>query len=125
MFFLSRTRKVKKVKDFYFMIYALHGLGKVSMQQNQVAEAREFFEKALQARPGKQYLRHFKLHYGIGKFFMPAKMISLKQKRLSRQALAMREENHSIAGAITNCLSLPKLYINSPGGKSLDVLKKG
>ena len=46
--FLVTYGESKKVDDFYFMIYALHGLGKVSMQQNEIAEAKDFFEKALQ-----------------------------------------------------------------------------
>ena len=46
--FAATYEESEKMDDYYFMIYALHGLGKVNMQQNKYTEAKEFFEKALQ-----------------------------------------------------------------------------
>jgi tetratricopeptide (TPR) repeat protein len=124
--FLVTYDESEKVQDFYFMIYALHGLGKVSMQQNQVAQAKEFFEKALQlAQENHMPLGVSNSITELANFYASENDLP-EAERLNRQALAMREEHHFTAGAITNCIKLGEIYIKqSRWEEGLHVLTKG
>ncbi|HEY1872426.1 MAG TPA: tetratricopeptide repeat protein, partial [Chitinophagaceae bacterium] len=124
MFFVA-LEESKKVNDFYFMIYALHGLGKVSMQQDKIAEAKEFFEKALQLAEENQMLLGISNSITeLANFYCRENDLA-EAERLNNQALAMREENRFTAGAITNCIHLGEIYIKqSKWEEALDILNK-
>jgi tetratricopeptide (TPR) repeat protein len=115
----------KKVNDFYFMIYSLHGLGKVSMQKNEVFEAKEFFEKALHlAEEGHNQLGISNSITELANFYFKENDLA-EAERLNKQALIMREENHFAAGAITNCIKLGEIYIKQARWEeALEVLNK-
>jgi tetratricopeptide (TPR) repeat protein len=124
--FLYAYEESFKVDDFYFMIYALHGLGKVSMQQNRADQAKEFFEKALELAE--------KNHSSIGisnsitelaNFYFKQDNL-IEAEILNRKALAMREENHLTAGAVTSCINLGEIYIKElRWDEALEILNKG
>jgi len=124
--FLVAYEESEKVEDFYFMIYALHGLGKVSMQQNKVAEAKEFFERALQlAEENHTQLGISNSITELANFYASENDLG-EAEHLSKQALAIREENHFTAGAITNCIKLGEIYIKqSKWEEALHILNKG
>jgi tetratricopeptide (TPR) repeat protein len=124
--FLVAYEESQKVHDSYFTIYALHGLGKVSMEQNDAAAAKEFFEKALQLAKENHTL------LGISNSISELANLSARgndlaaAEQLNKEALAMREENHFTAGAITNCIKLGEIYIKQSRWKeALDILNKG
>jgi tetratricopeptide (TPR) repeat protein len=110
MFFVAYEES-KKADDFYFIIYALHGLGKVSMQQNNVAEAKEFFERALLLAEENHTLLGISNSITELANFYSSENDLAEAERLNKQALTMREENHYVAGAITNCIHLGEIYI--------------
>ena len=124
--FLATYEESEKVEDFYFMIYALHGLGKVSMQQKQFSEAKEFFERALRlAQESQTPLGVSNSITELANFYARGNDLA-EAERLNRQALAMREENHFTAGAITNCIKLGEIYIKqSRWEEALHILSKG
>jgi tetratricopeptide (TPR) repeat protein len=124
--FLVALEQSEKVEDFYFMIYALHGLGKVSMQQNQTKEAKEFFERALQlAEENHSPLGVSNSITELANFYASENNLD-EAERLNRQALVMREENHFTAGAITSCIRLAEIFIKQlRWDEALHILNKG
>jgi len=116
----------KKADDFYFMIYSLQGLGKVSMKQNKLAEAKEYFEKALElARQNKSQLGVANSLTELANLYCHENKYA-EAERLNREALAIREENHFTAGAITSCINLGEIYIaQSRWEEALKVLNEG
>ena len=124
--FLVTYEESKKVDDFYFMIYALHGLGKVSMQQNKIAEAKELFENGLQLAQENQTLLGISNSLTeLANFYFRENNLA-EAERLNMQALAVREENYFTAGAITNCIKLGEIYIKqSRWEEALHILNKG
>lgn len=124
--FLLAYEEGKKVDDWYFMIYSLQGLGKLSMQQNNVEEAKDFFEKALQLAEKN----HSQL--GISNSLTELANLYFKEnnlaesENLNRQALGIRERNHLTTGAITSCMKLGEIYIKeSRWEEALDIINKG
>ncbi len=123
--FLVAHEESEKVEDYYFMIYALHGLGKVSMQENKFAEAKEFFEKALLLAQENHTLLGISNSITEMASFYAAQNDLAEAERLNRQALAVREENHFTAGAITNCIKLGEIFIKQTRWEeALQVLDK-
>ena len=124
--FLVGCEESNRVDDFYFMIYALQGLGKVSMQQNQVDEAKQYFEKALQlAEENHTSLGISNSITELANFYFRENNLA-EAERLNKQALIMREENHFAAGAITSCIKLGEIYIKqSRWDEALEILNKG
>jgi len=125
MFFVA-LEESKKVDDFYFVIYALHGLGKVSMHQNKAAEAKEFFVEALQlAEMNHTMLGISNSMTELANFYYCENDLA-EAERLNTQALAMREKHRFIAGAITNCIKLGEIYIKQlRWDEALRILNKG
>jgi tetratricopeptide (TPR) repeat protein len=124
--FLLAYEEGKKVDDWYFMIYSLQGLGKLSMQQNNVEEAKDFFEKALQLSEKNNS------PLGISNSLTELANLYFKEndltesENLNRQALDIRESNHLTAGAITSCMKLGEIYIKEARwDEALDIINKG
>ncbi|MFI5135615.1 MAG: tetratricopeptide repeat protein [Chitinophagales bacterium] len=116
----------KKTGDYYFNIYALHGLGKVNMLQHKYPEAKEYFEKALQlAEENKSALHTANSMTELANFYFRTDNFPESEK-LNIQALAIREENHFNTGAVTNLIHLGEIYIKqSKWDEALRVLEKG
>ena len=124
MFGVTRDESAK-ADDFYFGIYALHGLGKVYLHREQRTEAREVFEKALALADSHKSPTHIAgsmteladLHVRSGEL--------ARAEALNREALAIREQHHLIGGAVTNCMHLGEIYVRqSRWSEALDVLTK-
>lgn len=116
----------EKQDDCYFMIYALHGLGKVSIRQNKYDEANTFLEKALTLAEkissplsiSNSLTELANFHYHTGAF--------AKAEELNKQALSMREEHNLTGGAVTNCINLGEIYIKlAKWEEALQILSKG
>ena len=124
--FINTYERCKKTGDFFFAVYALHGLGKVNMQQNKCAAARAYFENALQlARERESSLQIVNSISELANFYLHENELDEAEK-LNLQALAMRGENELTGGAITNCIRLGEIYIRQQKwDEALQVLNKG
>ena len=95
--------------DFYFMVYALHGLGRVLVRQGKHAEAKVALERALQlaeenANPlqtANSLTELATLAYQDG---------DLEDARsFNERALVIRERHRFLGGAVTNCIKLAEI----------------
>jgi len=126
LLFTSTYERCKKTGDIYFAVYALHGLGKVNMQQNKCAEAKAYFEKALRlATERESSLQIVNSISELANFYLHGNELEEAEK-LNLQALAMREESKLTGGAISNCIRLGEIYIRQKKwDEALQVLNKG
>jgi tetratricopeptide (TPR) repeat protein len=98
-----------RADDFYFAVYALHGLGRVSALQGKGGEAEETFGRALRLAEQHEHPLHIAnsltelatFHYQAGNLD--------EAEQLSVRALAIREQHRLLAGAVTNCLRLAEI----------------
>ncbi len=98
-----------RADDFYFMIYGLHGLGRVHQLQGRSVEAEGMFRGALQLAEKHRHPMHIStsltelatFHFRTGNLD--------EAESLSERALAIREEHHLLAGAVTSCLRLAEI----------------
>ena len=99
-----------RADDFYFTIYALHGLGRVYMLKDKPSEATGMFLRALQLAEKHEHPLHIStsltefatLRYCTGQLD--------EAERLSERALAIREMHHLAGGAVTNCIRLAEIH---------------
>jgi tetratricopeptide (TPR) repeat protein len=105
MFEVTREES-ERADDYYFMIYALHGLARVHMHRGNVVEAQDLFDRALRLAERHDHPLHISnsltelatLHFHAGNLDEAAS--------LTERALAIREQHRLLGGAITNCLRL-------------------
>lgn len=100
-----------KADDFYFGIYGLHGLGRVYTRQGNDAEAAEVFHRALELAERHAHPLHIANSLTeLATFHFCAGRID-EAETLSEQALGIREQNHLLAGAVTNLLRLAEIQM--------------
>ncbi len=100
-----------KANDFYFGVYALHGLGRVYAQQGNDAEAVDAFHRALELAERHQHPLHTSNSLTeLATFHFRAGRLD-EAETLSEQALTIREQHHLLAGAVTNCLRLAEIQM--------------
>jgi tetratricopeptide (TPR) repeat protein len=99
-----------RADDFYFMVYALHGLGRVYARQNKHADAAKVLHRALHLAEAHQHPLQISnsltelatLEYHSGSL--------ADAEALSTRALAIREQHHLLGGAVTNCIRLAEIH---------------
>ena len=110
----------------YFRVYALHGLGNVSIAQNKFPDAKTYFEKALLVA------EESKLPTSIGNaltelahyYFLSG--LYGEAERLNTDALTLRKRNNFIGAAVTNCIHLGEIYIKiEKWENALQILDEG
>ncbi|HEX7938549.1 MAG TPA: tetratricopeptide repeat protein [Gemmatimonadaceae bacterium] len=103
-------RESERADDFYFMVYALHGLGRVFMRQEKSNDARAMFQRALELAEKHQHPLQISnsLTELANLAFVSRDMTEAES--LTVRALAIREQHHLQAGAVTNCLRLGEIY---------------
>jgi tetratricopeptide (TPR) repeat protein len=115
-----------RADDFYFMIYALHGLGRVYVLQNKPVDAVEMFQRALQLAEAHDNPLQISnsltelatLEFRAGKL--------AEAERLSARALSIREQHRLLGGAVTNCIRLAEIHDKrSEWPEALAVLTRG
>jgi tetratricopeptide (TPR) repeat protein len=100
-----------RADDFYFGIYALHGLGKVYALQGNDGEAAEVFHRALElAERHANPLHTANSLTELATFHFCAGRVD-EAESLSEQALTIREQNHLLAGAVTSLLRLAEIQM--------------
>jgi tetratricopeptide (TPR) repeat protein len=112
--------------NFYWDIYALHGMGKMCMAQNKPAEAKQHLEQAMALAEKNNHplsvcnsLSELGNYYNVSGEYGEAEQCHLR-------ALAIREKNNFFSGATTSCITLGSIYIKqSRPGDALQVLEKG
>ena len=115
-----------RADDFYFMIYALHGLGRVYVLQNKPAEAVEMFQRALQL--AEAHDNPLQISNSLTELatldFRAGKLA--EAERLSARALSIREQHRLLGGAVTNCIRLAEIHgKRSEWPEALAVLTRG
>ena len=116
----------EKAGDHYFNIYALLGSGKVCMDQQRNAEAKAYFEKALQL--SKEH--DIPLHQAnslteLGNLYCQTGDHNLAAQ-LNEQALAIREKHQFTGGAITNYIHLAEIRMfHEDWARALEILGQG
>jgi tetratricopeptide (TPR) repeat protein len=92
--------------DFYFTVYALHGLGRVYVLQGRGAEAEEMFRRALQLAEQHAHPQHISTSLTeLAAFHFRSGNLD-EAEQLSVRALGIREQHRLQAGAVTNGLHL-------------------
>lgn len=98
-----------KANDFYFKIYALHGLGKVRLSQQKFDDAKEFFEEALElARQNNHPMHIANSLTELTKLYVHLKNYS-EGERLCIQSLQIRENNNFKGGVVTSYILLAEI----------------
>src|SRR4030095_892036 len=87
----------------YFRVYGLHGLGKVNMKQNELQEAKKYFEKALEVSRKSKMLTNVGTSLTELAYYYNHTGEYDEAEKLNKEAVALREENHFKGGPITNC----------------------
>jgi tetratricopeptide (TPR) repeat protein len=98
-----------RADDFYFMVYALIGLGRVHMRQGRPRDARDVFHRALglaeehghASQTANSLTELATLAFDNGDLDDAAS--------LNERALALRERHHLLGGAVTNCIKLAEI----------------
>ena len=111
--------------DFYFNIYALHGLAKVYLHQHKPAEAARVCNEALQlAQKNNSPLQIANSLTELANLKVRSGHLA-DAESLHKQALAIREEHGSMGGAITSCMQLAAIYATeSRPDEAFEVLEK-
>jgi tetratricopeptide (TPR) repeat protein len=100
-----------RADDFYFGIYGLHGLGRVYTRQGNDAEAAEVFHRALELAERHAHPLHIANSLTeLATFHFCAGRVD-EAETLSEQALGIRQQNHLLAGAVTNLLRLAEIQM--------------
>lgn len=126
LMFNEAYQESKKAGDFYFIIYALLGLGKVYMERHQYDEAKAHFEQALQlAEENKSAMHTANAMTELANFYCRSGNFT-QAEQLNKQALVIREEQHFTTGAVTNYIHLGEIYIKQLNWEeALQLLNKG
>ena len=107
--FVVTSEECTRADDFYFMAYALHGMGRVHMLQDRPGEAEQKFREALALAEQHEHPLHVSnsltelatLQFRAGQLD--------EAEALSERALAIRERPRFSGGAVTNCLRLAEI----------------
>lgn len=99
-----------RADDFYFMVYALQGTGRVHMLQERTADAESMFRRALELSERHEHPLHVSNSL--------TELATLHSRRgaledaqtLNERALAIREQHRLLGGAVTNCLKLADIH---------------
>jgi len=112
--------------NYYFNVYALQGMGKVSMRLNRFDDAREYFTKALEsAEKNKSPLHISNSFTELANFYVHDGNLE-EAEALNKKALALREQNKLIGAVITSCINLGEIYVKqSKWNDALEILNKG
>ena len=109
MFTVTREES-ERGDDFYFTIYALHGLGRVHMHRGEHDQAAAVFGGALAlAERHRHPLMVSNSLTELATLHFQAGDLDAAQA-LSTRALAMREEHHLLGGAVTTCMRLAEIH---------------
>lgn len=124
--FTTSLEKAEATGSFYWNIYALHGLGKVYLINQNYPAAKLCFEKAKTV--AEKYNHPLSLCNSIGELgnYYYAVQDFETAGKLHLEALTMREQYGFTGGVITSCLQLGETYIKQQRWKdSVDILEKG
>lgn len=115
-----------RADDFYFMVYALHGLGRVYMRQDRPAEAEEVFRRAL--RLAREHGHPLQTANSLTELatlaFQNGDLDGAES--LNEEALAIRDRHHLLGGAVTNCIKLAEIHERrARWPEALQVLERG
>jgi len=100
-----------KTNDYYFRIYALHGLGKVKYQQHQFDDAKKYLEEALElAETNKSPMAISNSLSELANFYFKRSELS-QAEELNQRALLIRDEHHLTGAAVTSSINLGEIYI--------------
>jgi tetratricopeptide (TPR) repeat protein len=112
-----------RAADFYFNIYALHGLGRVYMHQGQAEHAAEMFRRALALAEQHDHPLHISNSLTEFATFQFRSGNLDEAERLTERALAIREQHNLMGGAVTNSLRLAEIHLTrSEQSQALAVL---
>ena len=110
MFIVAREESAR-AHDFYFLVYALHGLAKLYLRQGKTKEAIAACEHALAVAKENQHA----LQTANSLSELADVRFSIDEldaaERLHEEALTMREAHHFGAGAVTSCVRLGEIRI--------------
>lgn len=124
--FKSTMEMAERARNYFWEIYAMHGLAKVYLQQKKYATAKEFLERAMVAAEKNNFpglicnsITELADYY----FAVDDYPVS---EQLHLQSLTLREQHQLTGGAITNCIHLGEIYIRqSKTEEAIEVLQKG
>ncbi|MCX6290905.1 MAG: tetratricopeptide repeat protein [Bacteroidetes bacterium] len=124
--FSDTLEMAKKTNKYYWVVYALHGLGKVYLGQKKYSEAQECFEQAMEA--SERYGNPVSVSNSLselGNYYF-AEGDYEKAEHFHQQSLALREQNGYTGGAITSCIRLGEIYMqHHKTGEAIEILNKG
>ncbi|HYV97345.1 MAG TPA: tetratricopeptide repeat protein [Gemmatimonadaceae bacterium] len=100
-----------RANDFYFKIYALHGLGRVYARQRKPDDAEQRFRQALELAEHHAHPLHISNSLTEFATFRFTSGDLNEAERLSQRALDIREEHRLLAGAVTNCARLADIRL--------------
>jgi tetratricopeptide (TPR) repeat protein len=112
--------------NYYWMIYALHGLAKTYLAESKFPEAKQYLEEAMRSAEASNNAVSISnslselgnYYYGAGDFH--------QAETYQLQSLAIREKSNFTGGAITNCIRLGEIYIAQfQPDKAVFYLEKG
>ena len=114
-----------RADDFYFMVYALHGLGRVHLLEGNPDDARDTFQRA--QRLAEEHNNPLQIANSLTELatleFQSDNLAEAES--LSERALAIREQHRLLAGAVTNCVRLAEIHSRRAEWQvALDVLKR-
>jgi tetratricopeptide (TPR) repeat protein len=124
--FTSTLEMAERVQNYFWNIYALHGLGKVYLMQKKYSEAKGYLEKAMiVAEKNNNPVTICTSLTELANYYFTVSNYPMSE-HLHKQSLTIRERHQFIGGAITNCIQLGELYIKqSKPDEAVDVLQKG
>jgi len=124
--FKSTLAIAEPKEKYYWIIYALQGLGKVYQAQKKYQEAKDCLEKAMIA--SEKYNHPLSICNSlsdVGNYFFTVGELA-EAEQFNKRALVLREQNKFIGGAITSCIRLGEIYIKqSKEADAIEILNKG
>lgn len=124
--FRHTQEMAEREHNYFWQIYALHGLGKLCLREQRNDEAKEFLSKAMDV--SEQHCNPVSICNSLTELanYYTAVNDLEQAELLIKRSLRVREENKFIGGAITNCIQLGELYNKqSDFDQSIPVLEKG
>ena len=125
MFIVAREESAR-AHDFYFLVYALHGLAKLYLRQGKPNEAIAACEHALAvARENQHALQTANSLSELADMRFSLNELAVAEQ-LHEAALTMRETHHFGAGAVTSCVRLGEIRIRQSRWEEAEtVLQRG
>jgi tetratricopeptide (TPR) repeat protein len=124
--FKDALEMAEKRNTPYWIIYALHGLGKSYLMQNKFPESKASLEKAIAAAEKLKHPQQIANSLTeLGNYYFTTGDYAEAEK-LHKQSLEIREKNQYAGGAVTNCIRLGEIYIKqSKPSEAIAFLEKG